>query len=75
MCDCVRVCDKCKCEVVFDDDLVTKNYEENIYNYDCACLVCDEDLDLWETSMVQKDEVKMLINDKHKKYYKEHGYL
>lgn len=62
MCDCVRVCSRCGCEVVFDDDLVTNGYEEDIYNYDCACINCDEDLELWETELVQKDELKIMLN-------------
>jgi len=66
----IRVCKRCGCEVVYDDleDFVSKDY-------DCACLVCDEDLDLWETELVPKEEVKMFVNEEDKNYYLKNGYL
>ena len=64
MCDCVRVCSRCKCQV--SNDFVTDGY-------DCACLVHDEDLDWWETELVPKDEVKLFITDDDKKHYRKHG--
>lgn len=66
----IRVCNRCKCEVIFDDwgEYVTPNY-------DCACLVCDEDMDLWETCLVPKDEVRLFITDEDKKHYKKFGHI
>lgn len=66
----VRVCERCGCEVVYDDleDYVSKGY-------DCACLVCDEDLYLHETKLVPKEKVKMFVNEEDKKYYLKNGYL
>lgn len=66
----VRVCSRCGCEVVFDDsgDFVTPSY-------DCACLVCDEDMDLWETCLVPKDEVRLFISSEDKEYYRKFGHI
>lgn len=66
----IRVCNKCGCEVVYDDwgDYVNPNYN-------CACLVCDEDLDLWETKLVTKDLVKMFITTNDINYYMRNGHL
>lgn len=66
----IRVCERCGCEVVYDDleDFVSRNY-------DCACLVCDEDLYLHETKLIPKEEVKMFISEEDKEYYLKHGYL
>ena len=71
----VRVCNRCDCEVVFDDDLVSKG-EPN--NYDCACLNCDEDLWFFETHLSRKENVELFgrfISDEDKKYYNENGCL
>ena len=66
----IRVCNRCKCEVVYDDwgDLVSPNY-------DCACLVCDEDLDFSETKLIERTFVMMFITEEDKEYYLEHGHL
>lgn len=61
----VRVCNRCECEVVYDE----------YSNYDCTCLVCDEDLDFWETKLITKESVKMFITEEDKKHYIEHGHL
>lgn len=44
------VCKKCGCEVVFNKELVSKDY-------DCACLNCDEDLYNHETSLIPNERV------------------
>lgn len=71
----IRVCSRCKCEVVFDEDLVTNGYEDESYNYYCVCLVHDEDLDLWETELVSEKDVVKFVTDEDKDYYRKHGYL
>lgn len=69
-----RVCNRCGCEVVYEDDLVTKGYDNRLYNYDCACIVCDDDLDLWETSLVPNERAKQITeNDKNE--YRKNGCL
>jgi len=66
----IRVCKRCKSEVVYEDfgELVSRDY-------DCACLVCDEDLYDCETELVKKEDVNLFITWEDKNYYIEHGHL
>lgn len=65
----VRVCNRCGYEVVFDDDLVS--YESD-NEYGCACLNHDEDLWFFETSLVPKRDVVKFISEEDKEYFRKH---
>ena len=62
------VCCHCGCEVSFDKELISKDY-------DCACLNCDEDLYNHETSLIPNERVNRFINDFDKLNYKKYGYI
>ena len=67
----VGVCRRCGCEVVYDKDLMSGEYN----SYKGACLNCDEDLWFYEIEFWANDDVKRFVSESDKNYYRENGYL